>query len=76
LDSSGSRRGPVAGCCEHGNEPSGSIMVCFWELITNLPLFVSYLTIRFCVESNNMRDCLQVVNLEGCSDTRSSSWNK
>jgi len=51
-------------------------MVCFWELITNLPLFVSYLTIRFCVESNNMRDCLQVVNLEGCSDTRSSSWNK
>jgi hypothetical protein len=25
LDSSGSRQGPVAGCCEHGNEPSGSI---------------------------------------------------
>jgi hypothetical protein len=25
LDSSGSGCGPVAGCCEHGNEPSGSV---------------------------------------------------
>jgi hypothetical protein len=25
LDSSGSGQGPVAGCCEHGNKPSGSI---------------------------------------------------
>jgi hypothetical protein len=25
LDSSGSGYGPVVGCCEHGNEPSGSI---------------------------------------------------
>jgi hypothetical protein len=25
LDSSGSRYGPLAGPCEHGNEPSGSI---------------------------------------------------
>jgi hypothetical protein len=25
LDSSGSEWGPVAGSCEHGNEPSGSI---------------------------------------------------
>jgi hypothetical protein len=25
LDSSGSRQGPVAGCCEDGNEPAGSI---------------------------------------------------
>jgi hypothetical protein len=25
LGSYGSREGPVAGCCEHGNEPSGSI---------------------------------------------------
>jgi hypothetical protein len=25
LDSSGSGQGPVAGCCEHGNEPSDSI---------------------------------------------------
>jgi hypothetical protein len=24
LDSTGSRRGPVAGCCECGDEPSGS----------------------------------------------------
>ena len=24
MDSSGLRYGPVAGCCEHGNEPSGS----------------------------------------------------
>jgi hypothetical protein len=27
LDSSGSGYGPVAGSCEHGNEPSGSIKV-------------------------------------------------
>jgi hypothetical protein len=26
LDSSGSGHGPVAGSCEHGNEPSGSII--------------------------------------------------
>jgi hypothetical protein len=25
MDSSGSGQGPVVGCCEHGNEPSGSI---------------------------------------------------
>jgi hypothetical protein len=25
LDRSGSEYGPVAGCCEHDNEPSGSI---------------------------------------------------
>jgi len=25
LDSSGSGYGPVAGCCEYGNEPPGSI---------------------------------------------------
>jgi hypothetical protein len=25
LDAPGSVQGPVAGCCEHGNEPSGSI---------------------------------------------------
>jgi hypothetical protein len=25
LDSSGPGQGPVAGCCEHGNELSGSI---------------------------------------------------
>jgi hypothetical protein len=25
LDSSGSGQGPVVGCCEHGNEHSGSI---------------------------------------------------
>jgi hypothetical protein len=25
LDSCGSGEGPVAGCCEDGNEPSGSI---------------------------------------------------
>jgi hypothetical protein len=25
LDSSGSGQGPVAGSCEHGNEPLGSI---------------------------------------------------
>jgi hypothetical protein len=25
LDSSGSGGGPVMGCCEHGNEPSGSM---------------------------------------------------
>jgi hypothetical protein len=26
-DSSGSGQGPVAGSCEHGNEPSGSIII-------------------------------------------------
>jgi len=25
LDSSGSREGPMAGSCEHGNEPSSSV---------------------------------------------------
>jgi hypothetical protein len=25
LDSSGSGEGPVAGCCDHSNEPSGFI---------------------------------------------------
>jgi hypothetical protein len=25
LDLSSSGQGPLAGCCEHGNEPSGSI---------------------------------------------------
>jgi hypothetical protein len=25
LDSTGSGWGPVVGCCEHGNEPSGSV---------------------------------------------------
>jgi hypothetical protein len=25
LDISGSGQGPVAGCCEHGDEPSGSV---------------------------------------------------
>jgi hypothetical protein len=25
LGASGSGQGPMAGCCEHGNEPSGSI---------------------------------------------------
>jgi hypothetical protein len=25
LNSSGSGQGPVAGSCEHGNEPSGSV---------------------------------------------------
>jgi hypothetical protein len=25
LDSCGLVKGPVAGCCKHGNEPSGSI---------------------------------------------------
>jgi hypothetical protein len=27
LDASGTELGPVAGCCEHGNELSGSIKV-------------------------------------------------
>jgi hypothetical protein len=30
LDSTGSRQGPVAGCCECGDEPSGS---CATELV-------------------------------------------
>jgi len=31
LDSSGSGQGPVAGSCEHGNEPSDSIKG--WEFL-------------------------------------------
>jgi hypothetical protein len=31
LDSTGSGQGPVAGCCECGDEPSGS---CATELVT------------------------------------------
>jgi hypothetical protein len=31
LDSIGSGLGPVAGFCEHGNEPSGSIKC--WEIL-------------------------------------------
>jgi hypothetical protein len=30
LDSTGSRQGPVAGCCEGGDKPSGS---CATELV-------------------------------------------
>jgi hypothetical protein len=30
LDSSSSRWGLVVGCCEHCNEPSGSVI--FWEV--------------------------------------------
>jgi hypothetical protein len=33
LDSTGSGQGPVAGCCECGDEPSGS---CATELVKNL----------------------------------------
>jgi hypothetical protein len=32
LDSTGSGQGPVAGCCECGDEPSGS---CATELVNN-----------------------------------------
>jgi hypothetical protein len=31
LDSTGSGQGPVAGCCEYGDEPSGS---CVTELVS------------------------------------------
>jgi hypothetical protein len=30
TDSFGSGQGPVAECCEHGNEPWGSIKGLFW----------------------------------------------
>jgi hypothetical protein len=33
LDSTGSGRGPMAGCCECGDEPSGS---CATELVSSL----------------------------------------
>jgi hypothetical protein len=38
LDSSGSEQGPVAGCCECGDEPSGS---CVTELVSYTILHVS-----------------------------------
>jgi hypothetical protein len=38
LDSTGSEQGPVAGCCECGDEPSGS---CATELISYFILEVS-----------------------------------
>jgi hypothetical protein len=34
LDSSGSGQGPVAGSCEHSNEPLGSIKFC--EILEHL----------------------------------------
>jgi hypothetical protein len=40
LDSTGSGQGPVAGCCECGDEPSGS---CATELVSkqNIKLYLS-----------------------------------
>jgi hypothetical protein len=40
LDSTVSGQGPVAGCCECGDEPSGS---CATELVSYSMVFVSYL---------------------------------
>jgi hypothetical protein len=40
LDSTGSGQGPVAGCCESGDEPSGS---CAAELVSYL---VSYRNVK------------------------------
>jgi hypothetical protein len=38
LDSTGSGQGPVAGCCECGDEPSGS---CATELVYQIPSYIS-----------------------------------
>jgi hypothetical protein len=38
LDSTGSGQGPVAGCCECGDEPSGS---CATELVIIIIVFFS-----------------------------------
>jgi hypothetical protein len=37
LESTGSGQGPVAGCCECGDEPSGS---CATELVSRLSLTI------------------------------------
>jgi hypothetical protein len=37
LDSTGSGQGPVAGCCERGDEPSGS---CATELVIIVYIFL------------------------------------
>jgi hypothetical protein len=41
LDPTGSGQGPVAGCCECGDEPSGS---CVTELVSLILLLVLYAT--------------------------------
>jgi hypothetical protein len=35
LNSQGAGQGPVAGCCEHGNEPSGSINVGVFDKLSD-----------------------------------------
>jgi hypothetical protein len=48
LDSTGSGQGPVAGCCECGDEPSGS---CATELVTvGISYEKAYLTCRTSLE--------------------------
>jgi hypothetical protein len=38
LDSTGTGQGPVAGCCECGDEPSGS---CATELVSHIAIFLA-----------------------------------
>jgi hypothetical protein len=56
LDSTGSGQGPVAGCCEYGDEPSGS---CATEL--GIVLVKSHTRMIMCVRMSRM-DCDECVN--------------
>jgi hypothetical protein len=42
LDSTVSGQGPVAGCCECGDEPSGS---CATELVSVVPRYLNFATL-------------------------------
>jgi hypothetical protein len=42
LDSTGSGQGPVAGCCEYGDEPSGS---CATELVMSVVMTDTMVTL-------------------------------
>jgi hypothetical protein len=41
MDSTGSGQGPVAGCCECGDKPSGSFAT---ELVSYIEIYLSYKT--------------------------------
>jgi hypothetical protein len=47
LDSTGSGQGPVAGCCECGNEPSNSCATEFSYLVINCSVLFSATALGF-----------------------------
>jgi hypothetical protein len=56
LDSTSSGQGPVAGCCECGDEPSGS---CATELVTVLSWHFHWFIIRESFISLHLSACLR-----------------